>query len=203
MTRIVIEVFARPTADGAWAGDSGYVAVATRDGQLVANGGPGSGGTERAAIQEAVNSLFKRGDEREAARPAPLLGVMAEDYGLSDDIFTRQEDETNSNNLDPLPPAAGGEFGEGTYTAYLAILHALGYYLESRAAGDRPTVKIDYRDSHDRLTINREIIPTSLDTSQTAGRPFVSHSAKLTAIDVAKDEPRHFIVDRIEKLVIG
>jgi hypothetical protein len=182
--RIIIELFERPTADGGWAGDGGYVAVATREGQLVANGGPGAGGSERAAAQEAINSLFKREQEREEADHQPLV--------------------TPAPEFQPaVSEAPRGDFGSGTFTGYFAILTALESYLENKATGERPPVFIDYEDANGHVTQNRHIIPTRLDNSQTGGRPFRTGSAKLTAIDVEKDEPRHFIVDRIEVLVIA
>jgi hypothetical protein len=200
--RLIIEIFERPVGDGQWSGDSGYVAVATRDGALTATGGPGSGGSVRAAAQEALNSLFKREEEIDrASKPEPLLDAKApaDDFGLSDDIFSAQNPE--------FAPAVStrlrGDFGSGSFVGYFSIMEALNRYIENKATGERPTIKIDYEDSSGRKTYGREIIPTSLDPGQNAGRPFASHSAKLTAIDVDKDEPRHFIVDRIERLVIA
>lgn len=184
MSRIIIETFQ--------GGEYSVYAIARYDGQIIENGGCGYGDSDRSAAHSAINSLVKRAElAREevttglglAASPATPPMLSPEDAGYEG----------------ALPPIEVSELIDGSYMTYRTILTALEDWL----AGDRHAkVVIDYVDARDNET-TREIRPTKLDLRSGNMRPFLAGGAFLTAIDIEKDEPRHFRVDGITKLVIG
>jgi hypothetical protein len=202
MSLIIVKTFADRNS---------YVAVAHYEGQIIAKGGVGSGHSERSAAQEAINSLFEREDERSRA-VQPLLGqpgVLActfdenaakpptDDFGLSDDIFASQ----------PIPPAVStsqrGDFGKGEFVGHAAIREKLAWAIASKATGDSFGITIHYTDARGNSTV-RNIDPIELkDNEERRFGSFRIGGEMLVAIDLDKDEPRHFKVDRIDKLVIA
>ena len=202
MSLIIVKTFADRNS---------YVAVAHYEGQIIAKGGVGAGGSERSAAQEAINSLFEREDERSRA-VQPLVGqpgVLActfdenaaapvtENFGLSDDIFASQSIPRAGSTVEP------GVFGKGEYVGHAAIREKLAWAIANKATGDQLGITIHYTDARNSSTV-RNIDPVELKSNEE--RRFGSFrigGEMLVAIDLDKDEPRHFRVDRIDKLVIA
>lgn len=169
-----IETFAR--------GES-FIALVVPEGQLLSKGSVGGGSTERQAIQEGINAYFTRKDAEEAASRLPLDGPAAPSPFTSPGVVTSGRALLRKNVVITLPN----------------IERLLEQVIAEQDHGDPPStcqLTMQYRDAEDNVT-TRTIIPSRI-SKRPRGLGFPE--PYLIAIDVAKDEPRTFKLDRIERL---
>lgn len=150
--------------------DDSYVALCNYSGELLSKAGVGAGDTERQAAQEAVNSYFTR----RAADEQPSMA-----FTLSSPVITLGT---------PAPRPAR----LATTRQEIAALAR-----DSINKDDSPPLTLVYEDADGDET-TREIIALDVEEGRT-GLGF-REDRYLKAIDVAKDEPRTFRIDRIKSL---
>lgn len=163
MSRLYVELYPR--------GD-GFLAIALREGELLADAGICGEASERRAAIGAIHSYFNRQE-----RPAAV--VVHEPHPADESWVTNHEQR----------PQRGGRL---VYTDETSITRAL-----REAVTTDGTFHMVYRDQGGNLTERRITVSKVEDRHRgVAGFP----ETYAVAFDLDKDEPRTFRVDRIERL---
>lgn len=178
--RLIIELLTRDAHTGD-ARDDSYIALASYEGDLLSKAGVGAGSTHRQAAQEAINSLFSRRDA-EAATNEPFI--------LRDASIT----------LHASHPALAGAGSLLDHRVETEQRNIIAFLRESIAAIPKPHLSMEYRDAQGTETV-REIV--ALEITQTHPPGGFLEDRYLKAIDLDKDEPRTFRLDRITRLELA
>lgn len=171
--RLVIETYLRATDDS-----SGYLALAVPEGHQLGEAGVCGDESERRAIIGAVHSYFNR-QERPVAVTVDKWIVQSDDHPVVDRPATAATDQSTIERV--LREAIARRTADATIEL---------------ADGTAPQFYMTYVDQGGVQTV-RTIIPSRLERR---GRESGFPETYLIAYDTAKDEPRTFRVDRIERL---